>query len=54
MNYADILSDEGKVVMYEVMIWIMLLMISFLTGHKIVKVKTHIQNWLNRHRKKPE
>ena len=50
MNYTEVLMHDGKMAMYELMIWTMLFMISFLTGHKLVKVKAQIQQWLNRHK----
>ena len=54
MNVTEIITDDGKVIMHEVMMWLMLLVISFLTGNKIPKVKTRLQQWSNRYQKDSE
>ena len=45
---SDRIISEGKVVLYEVVMWIVLLMLSFLTGRKVVKVKQNVTQWIRR------
>ena len=35
----DRFMSEGKVVLYEVLLWLVLFMLSFITGRKVIKLR---------------